>query len=161
MRALWRAFSPRVQDCCASTRRDRSDFLRAFYRRYEGAPVDQLRFDSYELFSDLLGLRAFPDAIARVRHHRALGHRTLLITGALDFVVEPLRPLFDEIVCAHMGERHGKLTGELTDAPPTGEGAGAAARRVCRSQGEPWRHCLVCGRQATCRCWRRLGSPLL
>ena len=38
-------------------RRDRGDFLRAFYRRYEGAPLDQLRFDSYELFSDLLGLR--------------------------------------------------------------------------------------------------------
>ena len=48
-------------------RRDRSDFLRAFYRRYEGAPVDQLRLDGYELFSDLLGPRAFPEAIARVR----------------------------------------------------------------------------------------------
>ena len=35
--------------------------------------------------------------------HRALGHKTLLITGALDFVVEPLRPLFDEIVCASIG----------------------------------------------------------
>jgi HAD superfamily hydrolase (TIGR01490 family) len=116
-------------------RRDRSDFLRAFYRRYEGAPVDQLRFDSYELFSDLLGLRAFPDAIARVRRHRALGHRTLLITGALDFVVEPLRPLFDEIVCAHMGERHGKLTGELTDAPPTGEARALLLDEFARSQG--------------------------
>ena len=29
--------------------------------------------------------------IRRVREHRALGHRTVLITGALDFVVEPLR----------------------------------------------------------------------
>ena len=105
----------------ALDRRDRGDFLRAFYRRYEGAPLDQLRFDSYELFSDLLGLRAFPEAIARVRRHRALGHKTLLITGALDFVVEPLRPLFDEIVCAHMSVRNGKLTGELTDSPPTGE----------------------------------------
>ena len=35
--------------------------------------------------------------------HRALGHRTMLITGALDFVVEPLRPLFDDIVCARLG----------------------------------------------------------
>ncbi len=116
-------------------RRDRSDFLRAFYRRYEGAPADQLRFDSYELYSDLLGLRSFPEAIARVRRHRALGHRTLLITGALDFVVEPLRPLFDEIVCAHMGERNGKLTGELTDSPPTGEARALLLDEFARAQG--------------------------
>jgi HAD superfamily hydrolase (TIGR01490 family) len=116
-------------------RRDRSDFLRAFYRRYEDAPVDQLRLDSYELYSDLLGLRAFPDAVARVRRHRALGHRTLLITGALDFVVEPLRPLFDEIVCASMAERDGKFTGELTQAPPTGEARAILLDEFAKSQG--------------------------
>ncbi len=116
-------------------RRDRSDFLRAFYRRYEDAPVEQLRLDSYELFSDLLGLRAFPEAIARVRRHRALGHRTLLITGALDFVVEPLRPLFDEIVCASMAERDGKFTGELTQAPPTGEARAILLDEFARAQG--------------------------
>jgi HAD superfamily hydrolase (TIGR01490 family) len=116
-------------------RRDRSDFLRAFYRRYEDAPVEQLRLDSYELYSDLLGLRAFPDAVARVRRHRALGHRTLLITGALDFVVEPLRPLFDEIVCASMAERDGRFTGELTEAPPTGEARAILLDEFARSQG--------------------------
>jgi HAD superfamily hydrolase (TIGR01490 family) len=116
-------------------RRDRSDFLRAFYRRYDGAPADQLRLDSYELYSDLLGLRAFPEAIARVRRHRALGHRTLLITGALDFVVEPLRPLFDEIVCASMDERDGKFTGELTQSPPTGEARALLLDEFARAQG--------------------------
>ena len=34
----------------ALDRRDRGDFLRAFYRRFEGAPVAQLRADSWELF---------------------------------------------------------------------------------------------------------------
>jgi HAD superfamily hydrolase (TIGR01490 family) len=119
----------------ALDRRDRSDFLRAFYRRYEGAPVEQLRFDAYELFSDLLGQRSFPEAIARVRRHRALGHRTLLITGALDFVVEPLRPLFDEIVCCHMAERDGELSGELTDSPPTGEARALLLEEFARAQG--------------------------
>ncbi len=45
----------------------------------------------------------------------------MLITGALDFVIEPLRPLFDDVVCARLGVKDGKLTGELIDAPPTGE----------------------------------------
>ncbi len=102
-------------------RRDRGDFLRYFYRRYEGASADRLRADSWDMFSDLILAKSFPAAIQRVREHKALGHRTLLITGALDFVVEPLRPLFDDIVCARLGEREGVLTGELDEVPPTGE----------------------------------------
>jgi HAD superfamily phosphoserine phosphatase-like hydrolase len=105
----------------ALDRRDRSDFLRSFYRRYEGAPVDRLRLDGQELWSDLLALRSFPDGLARLREHRTLGHRTVLITGALDFVVEPLQPLFDEIICGQLGERDGKFTGEMVSSPPTGE----------------------------------------
>ena len=104
----------------ALDRRDRGDFLRHFYRRYEGAPAERVRADAWELFSLLLG-KSFPAGIRRVREHRALGHRTLLITGALDFVVEPLRPLFDDVVCARLAERDGLLTGEMIDAPPTGE----------------------------------------
>ncbi len=102
-------------------RRDRGDFLRSFYRRYEGAPADRLRRDGEELWSDLLALRAFPDALARVRRHRLLGHHTVLITGALDFIVEPLRPLFDDMVAASLGEDDGLFTGEMIAAPPTGE----------------------------------------
>jgi phosphoserine phosphatase len=45
----------------------------------------------------------------------------LLITGALDVVIEPLRPLFDDIVCARLGEEDGVFTGELSAGPPTGE----------------------------------------
>jgi HAD superfamily phosphoserine phosphatase-like hydrolase len=103
-------------------RRDRGDFLRSFYRHYDGAPADRVRADAWELFSDLILTRAFPDGIARVRHHRRLGHKTLLITGALDFVIEPLRPLFDEVVSARLGERaDGTFTGEMVASPPTGE----------------------------------------
>jgi len=105
----------------AADRADRGDFLRAFYRRYEGAPVDRLRADGWELWNDLLLAKSFPAGLRRVREHRALGHRTLLITGALDVVVEPLRPLFDDIVCSRLGERAGRFDGELLDSPPTGE----------------------------------------
>ena len=76
-----RALLPKGPKLLRLDRRDRSDFLRSFYRRYEGAPVDQLRVDAWELFSDCSWLRAFPEAIARVRRTDALGHRTLLITA--------------------------------------------------------------------------------
>jgi HAD superfamily hydrolase (TIGR01490 family) len=110
----------------ALDRRDRGDFLRHFYRRYDGAPASRVKADAWEMFSDLLLNRSFPAGFRRVRKHRAMGHRTLLITGALDFVIEPLRPLFDDVVCARLEERDGFLTGELVDAPPTGEARASA-----------------------------------
>ena len=73
-------------------RRDRGDFLRYFYRRYEGASVAEVEQDAWDLFHEFLLPRTFPAGIARVRHHRRLGHRTLLITGALDVVVAPAAP---------------------------------------------------------------------
>jgi HAD superfamily hydrolase (TIGR01490 family) len=101
--------------------KDRSDFLRHFYRRYEDAPVDQITEDSWEMFSDLILTKSFPAGIRRVREHRKLGHRTVLITGALDFVVGPLQPLFDDVLCARLRVDMDHYTGELTDVPPTGE----------------------------------------
>ncbi len=107
----------------ALDRRDRGDFLRHFYRRYEDAPVERLAEDAEALFSHLILAKSFPAGIRRVREHRRLGHRTVLITGALDVVVErSLSHLFDDIICARMGtDRHGRYTGELDEAPPTGE----------------------------------------
>ena len=106
--------------------RDRSDFLRSFYRRYEDAPVDQLDADALEHFNQLLMANAYPAALRRVREHRRLGHRTVLITGAMDFVVAPLGPLFDDVVCTRMSTRTDRdgierYTGRLTAVPPTGE----------------------------------------
>ena len=105
----------------ALDRRDRSDFLRYFYRRFEGAPVDRIDADCAEMLSDLLITKSFPQGLRRVREHRRAGHMTLLITGALDFVISPLRPLFDHIIAAEMGSSDGVYDGRLTAVPPTGE----------------------------------------
>ena len=83
----------------------------------------------------LLLAKSFPAGIARVRQHRALGHRTILITGALDLVVEPLRPLFDDIVCARLGEDDGKLHRAPRRAAPHRRGPGPGAGRLRRGRG--------------------------
>ena len=119
----------------ALDRRDRGDFLRSFYRRYEGAPEARLRDDGWDLFHSLLLAKSFPSGIARVRAHQALGHRTILITGALDFVVEPFRPLFDEIVCAELGVEDGKFTGRLETLPPIGEARALVLADYAESEG--------------------------
>jgi HAD superfamily hydrolase (TIGR01490 family) len=121
----------------ALDRRDRGDFLRHFYRRYEGAPVERVQADAWELFTQLVITKSFPAGIRRVREHRALGHRTILITGALSFVVEPLRPLFDEIVCATLStSADGRTyTGELIEGPPTGEARALAMMAYAEAEG--------------------------
>jgi fatty acyl-CoA reductase len=120
----------------ALDRKDRTDFLRSFYRRYEGADVAQIATDVGDLFSDLIITKCFPAGIRRVRRHRELGHRTILITGALSFIVEPLRPLFDEIVAADMTVRpNGTYSGELAGVPPTGESRAQVLADYCESEG--------------------------
>ncbi len=108
--------------------RDRTDFLRHFYRRYDGAPVAEMDRLGQELLADHILTKAFPAAIRRVRKHRELGHRTVLITGALNIVVDPLKPLFDDVICAEMSIRDGRYTGELLSVPPTGEVRAQALR---------------------------------
>ncbi|HEX2783593.1 MAG TPA: HAD-IB family hydrolase, partial [Ilumatobacteraceae bacterium] len=106
----------------AMDRRDRGDFLRFFYRRYEDAPVSQIDEDGNELLTNLILTKSFPRGIRRVREHKALGHRTILITGALEFAVRGLHPLFDEIIAAEMTiKADGTYSGHLSKVPPTGE----------------------------------------
>src|SRR4029450_3808876 len=62
--------------------------------------------------------------------------RTLLITGALDFAIGPLRPLFDDVVCARLATRpDGTYRGELTDVPPTGEARASALTEYAAEHG--------------------------
>jgi HAD superfamily hydrolase (TIGR01490 family) len=106
-------------------RRDRGDFIRTFMRRYEGVDEAELRRLVDEVLSEALLQRAMPEAIRRIRHHREAGHRTVLITGTIDVLVEPLAPLFDEIVAGRMHSKDGVWTGYL-DAPPLVDEARAA-----------------------------------
>ncbi len=119
----------------ALDRRDRTDFLRYFYRRYDGASVTEMDRLGSELLADHILTKAYPAALRRVREHRRLGHRTLLITGALDIVVNPLRPLFDDVICAEMSQSDGRYTGELLNVPPTGEVRAQALRDFADQHG--------------------------
>jgi HAD superfamily hydrolase (TIGR01490 family) len=101
----------------AAERRDRADFLRTFVRRYAGVDEALLARLVRERLGDALLRRSRPQAIRQVRKHRAAGHRTVLITGTVDVLVEPLAVLFDEVVASRLHTRDGIYSGFL-DAPP-------------------------------------------
>jgi HAD superfamily hydrolase (TIGR01490 family) len=119
----------------AADRRDRGDFLRTFYRRYEGASVTGLDDLVREHVADLMLQRAAPAALRRIRRHSAAGHTTVLITGALDALVEPLRPLFDVVVATRLSVVDGRYTGYLDQPPLVGEARAAWLGRYAGEGG--------------------------
>ena len=103
-------------------RTDRGQFLRAVYRRYRGADLAALdRHVDTSLAPHILD-RLSPDAVRRLREHRAAGHTTILMTGAIRPLTRPLEPLFDVIVASELGtDADGRCTGFLTGPPMVGE----------------------------------------
>jgi HAD superfamily hydrolase (TIGR01490 family) len=117
-------------------RRDRGAFLRSVYRRYEGADYGELlRIVDEEVTQTMLG-RLSAAAVRTIRAHRAAGHRTILITGAVAPLVRPVAPLFDEIVAANLEVGpDGRCTGFLTRPPLVGEGRAAWLKHRASSDG--------------------------
>lgn len=66
--------------------------------------------------------RLSPRAIARIREHRAAGHRVVLLSGTLDFLAEPLQAYLqaDRLVAARPEVEAGRLTGRLAEPHPYG-----------------------------------------
>ncbi|MDQ4104873.1 MAG: HAD-IB family hydrolase [Actinomycetota bacterium] len=116
-------------------RRDRGELLRAFLRRYAGVRADELKALVTEVLGDALLHRVMPEATRQIRRHRAAGHRTVLITGAVDLHVEPLSVLFDEVVASRMHTKDGVFTGFLQTPPLVDEARAAWLRQYAQRHG--------------------------
>lgn len=104
-------------------------------RRYAGAEEAALHKLVGERLGDALLRRSHPEAIRRVRRHRAAGHRTVLITGTVDVLVQPLAVLFDEVVASRLHVRDGVYSGFLDTPPLVGEARAAWLRRYAATTG--------------------------
>lgn len=133
--AMTASILTKVPGWLVSEKRDRGEFLRSFYRRYEGVPEDQLR----ELAGDVMGelvLRKMSAAAARrIREHRRAGHRIIFITGSLDLIVEPITFLADEVVAARLASRDGRFTGDLDRPPLVGEARSSWLTEYAKKNG--------------------------
>jgi len=142
-------------------RRDRGEFLRTFYRRYEGASVDGVERLIADDVGELILRRLSPAAVRRIREHRAAGHRTVLITGALDYFVRPLSPLFDEIVAATLAAEDGRYTGYLRQPPLVGEARAAWLRAHAeRTGGDLARSYAYADSHSDLPLLRAVGNPV-
>ena len=116
-------------------RRDRGDFLRTFFRRYEGASVEGIDRLVAHHVGEFMLQKASAASIRRVRAHRAAGHRTILITAAAEPFIQPLAPLFDVVIGARLEVKDGAYTGYMAEPPIVGEARGAWLRRYAELEG--------------------------
>lgn len=103
-------------------RRSRSRFNRSFYRTYQNLPAAELREQATDCLADFMLPRIQHEAVRRIRAHRRRGDRVVLLTGGLDFLMDPLRHLGDDLVAARLIEERGAFTGELAEPPLTADG---------------------------------------
>lgn len=117
-------------------RRDRGHLIRSVYGRYAGVDPQELARVVDEVAADIVLRRVKPAAVRRVREHRAAGHHTVLLTGAVDVLTRPLAPLFDEVVATGLEVgADGRLTGRLSASPLVGDARGAFLDHYARRSG--------------------------
>jgi HAD superfamily hydrolase (TIGR01490 family) len=121
-------------------RRDRGDFLRTFFRRYEGASVTGVERLIDRHVGEFMLQKSSPEAIRRIRAHRSAGHRTILITAAAEIFVRPLTPLFDIVIGCELEVRDGRYTGFMSSPPLVGEARAAWLRRYAIQEGVDLKH---------------------
>ena len=116
--------------------RDRGSFLRAVYRRYRGLDLAELEQRVDTTMTDFIRSRVAPEALERIQEHRAAGHTTILITGAVSVLTRPLREYFDVILAAELGtDAEGRATGYLATPPLVGESRSAWLRHYASLHG--------------------------
>jgi alcohol-forming fatty acyl-CoA reductase len=131
---LFDVFS-RIPAYLMADRRDRGEFLRTFFRRFEGASVEGVDRLIDEVVSEFMLQKVSAAAVRRIREHRAAGHRTIMITAAAEPFVRPLAPLFDEVIGARLAVEDGVYTGFLAEPPLVGEARGAWLVRYAELEG--------------------------
>lgn len=122
-RLLWTlGFLPKVVYYMVLDKISRSRFNEVFYRQYRGFMRGECVSRSERLFDEVMRPRMFDGAVERIREHQQRGERVVLVTGSLDFIVEPLAEYTkaDDFIALSMKEENGRLTGE-PEGPPIGD----------------------------------------
>jgi HAD superfamily hydrolase (TIGR01490 family) len=145
-RLVWTAgIAARVPGWLRADRRSRTAFNRRFYRLYRDLPARELRAQAADALPEFIQPRIQNEAVRRIRAHRRRGDRVILITGALDFLVDSLRHLGDELIAARLVERTGRFTGELAEPPLTADGRASLAARLAADHGVDLADCHAYG----------------
>lgn len=108
---------------------DRSLLNVVFYRSYAGLRAESIKSQATDCYRAIILPRQFEQVSECVARHRNAGHTIVLVTGSLDFIIEPFARALavDAVVAPSLVESNGRFTGKL-NGPPIGDEE--KARRV-------------------------------
>ena len=109
-------------------------FNEIFYRQYRGLERDWLRNLGEPLFEKVIRPTIFPGARALLEADRAAGFRLVMVSGGLDFALEPVVRYFsfDDVICNTLVYNQGAATGEISPPLIAEQEKVAAIIRLCR-----------------------------
>jgi HAD superfamily hydrolase (TIGR01490 family) len=113
----------------------RTQFNRVFYRNYKGWKPARAAQLGRQSFAGYTVGRLFPEAVETLREHKRAGHRVVILSGALDFLLEPFREVADDVLSASLETEDGVYTGELSGAPVAGEARARMLASFARKRG--------------------------
>ena len=108
----------------------RTRFNEVFYRNYRGLEVAEMKALSMKIFEAYIHPKIFSEAVSQIQEHKEQGTAIVLVTGSLDFIVQPIAEYLtvDAVLAPQLREQNGQFTGELTTAPLIGEEKAKAMR---------------------------------
>ncbi|HET9016321.1 MAG TPA: HAD-IB family hydrolase [Thermomicrobiaceae bacterium] len=87
-------------------------------------------------YDEVIRPRLAGAGIERVRDHAARGHRTVLLSGSLPFVLKPMADALgvDDVICSQLADRNQRLTGRLLGPHPYGSAKALLVRRLAEER---------------------------
>ena len=103
-------------------RLDRGASNRAIYGNYRGFDARWVRENAQACFEQCLKPRFFPKALVRLGELKRAGVKLVLVTGSVDFIMQPLADYLEaELIAPRLLEEGGKLSGKMSQEPLTGK----------------------------------------
>ena len=108
----------------------RTRFNQVFYRNYRGLEAAEMKALSLKMFEAYMRPKIFAEAVSQIQEHKEQGTAVVLVTGSLDFIIQPIADylVVDAVLAPQLREQNGQFTGELTTAPLIGEAKAKAMR---------------------------------
>jgi HAD superfamily hydrolase (TIGR01490 family) len=124
LRLIWLiGFLPKIAYYLILDRVSRTRFNQVFYRNYRRMNAAEFKVLSAEMFETYLRPKIFSEAVSQIQEHKQQGMSIVLVTGSLDFIVQPIADYLDVdfVLAPQLREQSGQFTGELTTEPLIGE----------------------------------------
>ena len=138
LKHLWLiGFLPKIVYYLILDRISRTRFNRVFYRNYRGLEAVEMKAASTMVFETHMRPKIFSEAVSQIQEHKEQGTAVVLVTGSLDFIMQPIADYLgvDAVLAPQLREENGQFTGELTTEPLIGEEKTKAIEKYADQHG--------------------------